>query len=103
MDWAYLSLTAIDGAAGAGIGLFVGQVFRVEPDGRNFGVARAIALLLLVVGANLGPRYLDPYLGKAIRNALAAQVDRAVDETLREEPIVQVLQEYAPERAQAWR
>jgi hypothetical protein len=103
MDWAFLSLTAIGGVAGAGIGLLVGRIFRAQPDGRNFGMARVIALLLLVAGANLGPRYLDPYLGEPIRNVLAAQVDRAVEATLLQEPIFQVLEEYAPEQAQAWR
>lgn len=103
MDWAFLSLTAIGGAVGAGIGLIAGRVFRVEADGRNFGMARVIALLLFVIGANLGPEYLEPYLGNPIRSALAAQVDRAVEETLRKEPIFGDLQEYAPEQAQAWR
>jgi hypothetical protein len=103
MDWAFLSLTAIGGVAGAGIGLLIGRVFRVQPDGRNFGMARVLALLLLVAGANLGPPYLEPYLGKPIRNVLAAQVDRAVEATLQQEPIFQVLQEYAPEQAMAWR
>ena len=111
MDLAEIALAAIGGGAGALVGSLLGGLFgliflRGKGDKPNM-IAIILTVGLTVAGSRFMPDILEPYIGETVRGALAegdiAQFEADVIEGMETEPFFIVGNQYAPERAEAWR
>ncbi|WP_417493702.1 hypothetical protein [Maricaulis sp.] len=108
MDWSSVVLAAIGGAVGAGLGTLLLAVLwprRATADGaaRKLDLRGIVMIIVVVLGARLGQPLLDPVIGPTVRDWIGPDFEGDVAEMMAQEPFFQVLQEKAPERAQAWR
>ena len=108
MDWSSVALAAIGGGVGAALGSLLLSVLwprRAVAEGaaRKLDLRGILMIIVVVLGARLGQPLLDPLIGPTVRDWIGTDFDREVAELMANEPFFQVLQDKAPERAQAWR
>ncbi len=108
MDWSSVILAAIGGGVGAGLGGLLLAILwpRKTPAngaGRKLDLRGIVLIILVVLGSRLGQPLLDPIIGPAVRDWVGTDFEGEIVEMMASEPFFQVLQEKAPERADAWR